>query len=249
MFRVLRVRPPNGWPAVWWELAIVALGVLISLVAQQWADGRSWSGRAEGARAALRQELTEHYTWSVEWRVVAPCMLAQIERLQQRVLASGATLEPAPIIRSGSFSAVFRPPNKEYTRSAYDSALHDGVVQRFDPVFRSELSVHYQRVGNVAAMVQENGEDYRQLFALSRPIPLDPGVRFELLRTLDRLAGRIAFMEILSGHLIGHVDRVGMAPPPHRVRSEVERFGTWQFCRDQRLPLQSWREAMTPLTN
>lgn len=249
MFRMLRVRPPNGWPAVWWELAIVSLGVLIALIAQQWADGRSWSGKTEAAQGALRQELAEHYTWSVEWRVVAPCLRAQIEQLQQRVLNSGATLAPAPVIRNGDFVSVFRPPNKEYTRSAYDTAVHDGVVQRFEPALRSELSVHYQRVENVAAMVVANGEDYRELLALSRPIPLDPSVRFELLRTLDRLAGRISFMEILAGHLVGHVSRVDMVPPPERVRREVEHFGTWQFCRDQKLPLRSWREASAPLAN
>lgn len=249
MFRLLKVRPPHGWPAVWWELAIVTLGVLIALIVQQWADARSWAGKAEDTRAALRQELAEHYAWSVEWRAATPCMLAQIERLQQRVVASGATLEPAPVFRNDSFAFVIRLPSREYTRSVYGAALADGVVQRFEPAFRNELNQHYEQVGIIAAMTQENGEDYRALFGLSRPMPLDAGVRFELLRTLDRLAGRIAFMELLSGHVIHHVEQAGMTPDPAEVRRDLARRGTFLFCREQHLPLRDLREAMRGVSN
>ena len=31
MFRLIKLNPPNGWNAVAWELAIVAIGVLIAL--------------------------------------------------------------------------------------------------------------------------------------------------------------------------------------------------------------------------
>lgn len=35
MFRLLKLKPPHGWNAVVWELAIITLGVLIALAAQQ----------------------------------------------------------------------------------------------------------------------------------------------------------------------------------------------------------------------
>jgi hypothetical protein len=35
MFTLLKLKPPHGWNAVAWELAIVTLGVLIALAAQQ----------------------------------------------------------------------------------------------------------------------------------------------------------------------------------------------------------------------
>ena len=35
MLRLLKLSPPHGWRAVLWELAIVTLGVLIALAAQQ----------------------------------------------------------------------------------------------------------------------------------------------------------------------------------------------------------------------
>lgn len=249
MFRMLRIRPPNGWAALGWELAIVVLGVLIALGAQQWADNRSWAARVDASRDALRDELAQHYRWSVEWRAVFPCMEGQIDRLQARVLASGAALDPAPVFTNAHFSFVIRLPSKEYASSVYDAALADGVAQRFEPALRRELGLHYAQVDFIEAMTRQNNADYQELFGLGRPVPLDPGVRFELLRTLDRLRGRIEYMDLLSGQLIDHIAKAGMLPPAADVRRDVERFGTYGFCRSQRLPLRPFAEAMAAVPN
>ena len=42
MFRMLRLKPPNGWHAVGWELLIVTLGVLVALGAQQLVEAINW---------------------------------------------------------------------------------------------------------------------------------------------------------------------------------------------------------------
>ncbi len=249
MFRMLTLEPPHGWRAVFWELAIVTIGVLIALGAQQWVEERSWERRVHASKAALRKELAEHYDWSVEWRTVTPCLLAKVDRLQERVLASDAKLRPAPIFSDTNFRYVIRLPSKEYARSDYDAAVADGVAQRFDPDFRGELNVHYAQTGFMGAMTRQNGDDYQELFGLSRPMPLDPGVRFDLLRTLDRVRGRIEFMDILSGQLIDHITKVGMLPSAMEARRVVERFGTYRFCKAQGLPLRSSIEAMKAVPN
>ena len=249
MFRMLKLEPPNGWRTVFWELAIVTIGVLIALGAQQWAEERSWARRVLVSKTALSKELAQHYHWSVEWRTVTPCLMAQVDRLQERVLASEATLRPAPTFTDSNFSYVIRLPSKEYTRSVYDAAVADGVAQRFDPDFRDELNLHYAQADFLEAMTRQNGGDYQELFGLSRPVPLDPGVRFELLRTLDRVRGRIEFMDLLSGQLIDHIMKVGMVPSAVDARREVERFGTYRFCTAQGLPLRTSVEAMKAVPN
>jgi hypothetical protein len=249
MFRMMKLRPPNGWPSVWWELAIVTLGVLIALGAQQWVEERNWSSRVQASQSAIRDELSEHYSWSVEWRRVAPCLLAQIERLQQRVLGSGPTLDPAPIYREALFTFVVRLPSKEYPRSVYDAALGDGVVQRFDSAFRLELNAHYAQSDLMELMTRQNDQDQHELFSLSRVLPLDPSVRADFTRRLDSLRGRVEFMDLVAGQLIDHVQRVRMVPSPAETRRQVERFGTDQFCRAQGLPLHSFARAMTAVPN
>lgn len=56
MFNMLKVSPPHGWRAVWWELGIVSLGVLIALGAEQVVQSFHWRAEVETERASLLQE-------------------------------------------------------------------------------------------------------------------------------------------------------------------------------------------------
>lgn len=250
MFRILKIRPPNGWHAVGWELAIVTLGVIIALAAQQWAEGRAWKAKAAEATAALKDEVSDHYAWSVEWRVVEPCIVAQIDRLQQRLLASDKRLAPAPVYSEPTkISYVVRLPSKEYHSVAWQAAIGDGVSSHLDPSLRKELSGHYAQVQSLVDLTEQNNVDQNRLLTLSKPLPLDPAVRFSLLQTLDELRGRTEFMGLLSGQLIDHIQREGMVPPATAARRDVVRFGTYRFCKDHGLPLRSFGEAITAIPN
>ena len=249
MFRLMRIKPPNGWAAVGWELAIVTLGVFIALAVQQWADDRDWSRRVDRATAAIGTEVADHYYWSAEWRMVSPCLLAQVDRLSERVEASGARLDPAPVVDDGTLHFVLRLPAKEYVTSAWDAAQVDGITPRLDPDVRSELNRYYEQVRRVVDHSERNGVDYRRLFVLSRPIPLDAATRFQILQTLDELRGRIQFVDLLSGQLIDRIERLHMVPSAADTRTAIDRYRTANFCREQRLPLRSLAEAMKPVAN
>jgi hypothetical protein len=60
MFRLMKIRPPNGWPTVWWELAIVTLGVLIALGAQQAVDAWQWRQKVVVVRQSMMAELANN---------------------------------------------------------------------------------------------------------------------------------------------------------------------------------------------
>ena len=250
MFRMFRLKPPNGWGAVAWELGIVTAGVLIALGVQQWADERSWKAKASQSLGAIRDELAKHYSWSVEWRVVAPCVRGQIDALQRRVEGSGSRLEPSPaypIAEYGQF--VLRMPSKDYASGAWQAAIADGVAPRFDPGLRSELIDHYMQAATVEAGGNRIDDAFTSLQTLKRPIPLDPMVRYSLLNRLDTLRGQVDFMDRQSGQLIDHIQKVAMVPNATTAKGDVERFGTFQFCRAQKLPVRSFAEAMTPVLN
>ena len=57
MFRLMKLRPPHGWPPVWWELGIVTLGVLIALAAQQMVEAVNNRRVANETRAASVRSL------------------------------------------------------------------------------------------------------------------------------------------------------------------------------------------------
>jgi hypothetical protein len=250
MFRLLKLRPPNGWNAVGWELTIVTLGVLLALGAQQWADGREWRTKATDATALLRDEVGLHYAWSIEWRMVEPCIVAQIDRLQERVLTSGDWLEPAPIYSEPNFrNFVIRLPSKEYSSNVWTATINDGVSPHLDPAIRQELSSHYVQAHFLVDMTDRNNIDSQRLLSLSRPLPLDPMVRFSLIQELDEMRGRAEFMSLLSGQMIDHLTKARMVPPTNQTRDLVSKYGTYRFCRAHGFPTRSLAAASTPVPN
>jgi len=256
MFRLLKLKPPSGWNAVAWELAIVTLGVLIALAAQQWAEERSWDRKVKATRAALRDELTEHYGYAVEFRVVYPCLKAQLDALRDRLMSSGNVLEPAPIHhedeQSGSginVDFVLRAPSKYYPSDAWEEAINDGVVQRLDPGIRRQFAGHYASLADLVRLNAANDEDAKALVALARPLPLDPAVRYALLSQIERLNGRLQWVDIQNGQVIDYIDHIGMLPAPAAARALTMRYGTYQFCKAHRLPMRSFKEAMKAVPN
>ena len=58
MFRMLKLKPPHGWNAVAWELAIVTAGVLLALGAQEFAQAVHSQSEVRETRDALDAELS-----------------------------------------------------------------------------------------------------------------------------------------------------------------------------------------------
>jgi hypothetical protein len=249
VFRLLKLKPPNGWNAVAWELAIVTLGVIIALAAQQWAEGRSWQGKVKASKVALRGELAEHYNYAVEFRVVYPCLQAQLDRLRNRVLSSGLKLEPAPTYKEPDDDYVFRIPVKLYPTDVWEEAISDGVAQRFEPALRRQLAGHYAQLGNVRDMFWANNEAEQALMVLSRPMPLDPAFRSSMVREIEQLSGRLQYLDIINGQVIDYIQRIEMVPPAREARTVTERYGTFHFCKAHRLPMRSFADAMQAVEN
>lgn len=239
------LRPPQGWPTVAWELLIVVAGVLIALGAQQLVS--DWADRRQAGRAteALRDELATHYMWSVEWRVVEPCIRAQIDRLAGRVMSSGSRLNPAPSYTEPGFDFfVLRMPSRNYQDGVWRSALVDGATGDLPAHVRNELTFHYRQVSALETMTAQNDADYQRLYSLSRPLELDPAVRASLLQQLDGLRGRAELMSFFSGQLLRHIEVVGMVPDREGVARRQRAGGTYRFCRARGFPTRSLKDAM-----
>jgi hypothetical protein len=177
-----------------------------------------------------------------------PCLISQLDRLENRLMASGDRLDPAPVYSEPAFPKfVLRIPSKEYDSNAWEAAIADGVTAHLDPALRKELSEHYQQVSVLVGMTQRNGISYGNVLAFSRPMPLDPGVRLGLMQLLDELRGRVMYMDLTSGQLIDHITRAGMVPDEKLTREAVRLSGTRLFCADQHLPMRSLKEAETPV--
>ena len=249
MFRMLKLNPPHGWRAVGWELAIVTLGVLIALAAQQWVEERSWIRKTDASIAAIKEELSDHYANAVEWRTIYPCVDAQLDRLRGRVLASGAMLDPAPVYSEPDHRFVIRFPTKEYRDAAWKGAISDGTGPRLSGSMRRALGSYYTQLGWVQDMTWASSQDGHAMMTLSQPIPLDPMARLTLLQRIDQLRGRAQFMDRRAGNLLDYIQKLAMVPPPEEAEKLVRRYGTYRFCSAQRLPMRTLAEAMTGIPN
>lgn len=249
MFRLLKLKPPHGWNAVGWELGIVTLGVVIALAAQQWAENLSWSNKVGATKRALRAELQEHYGYAVEFRAVYPCLQAQLDQLRNRVLSSRSVLEPAPVYSEESFHYVLRLPSKVYPNDAWVAAVDDGTVRSLDQPTRRLLAGHYGQLPEMAELISAMNTIEPGLVALTHPLPLDPTVRYLIVKDIEQLRGRLEYLDLINGQVIDYVTRVGMLPPARDAVAVTQRYGTYQFCKKHRLPLRPFNQAMQAVPN
>ena len=251
MFRMLKLNPPHGWRAVGWELAIVTLGVLIALAVQQWAEARSWSAKADVARKALRSELADHHGGAVEWRVVAPCINAQLDGLERRLLASGGTLDPAPLHAEDFYGEdpntfAIRTPSRPYEDSVWQATNGEGVSSFLRDDERLELGSHYNQARVNDAENEQITQLASRLLILTKSIDLDPGVKMSLLQQIEELRGHNLRMIIRTGQLVDHIVKLDMVPPRKRIEAFVAKSGTVKFCREQGHPMLPIAKALIP---
>ena len=91
MFRLMKLKPPHGWNAVGWELAIVTLGVLIALGAQQFVDGIHQRNEVAQLVGALRAELADNRSRWEHVRNSDPCTLQRLDALERWNATAPAT--------------------------------------------------------------------------------------------------------------------------------------------------------------
>ena len=88
---MFKVSPPHGWRAVWWELGVVTLGVLIALAAQQLVETLHERRVADETRAAIRAEFNDNLTSLVLRSRAAPCVAQRLREVRQIMIDWGET--------------------------------------------------------------------------------------------------------------------------------------------------------------
>jgi hypothetical protein len=239
----------QDWVAIAIEVAIVTLGVLIALAAQQWAENRARRDKMGVSMGALRDELAEHYGYAVEYRVVYPCLQAQLDRLRDRVLKSGAILNPAPTYQEEHFRYVLREPSKVYPSDAWQAAVNDGTIQRLGPLIRRALAGHYGRLPETWDITTANSASDQGFMALTHALPLDPAVRYSIIKEIEQVRGRMESMDYYNGQMIDYIQQVDMPPPAEEALKVVTRYGTYRFCKAQHLPMRTFKDAMQAVPN
>ncbi|HZW16282.1 MAG TPA: hypothetical protein VFF66_08515 [Brevundimonas sp.] len=138
-------------------------------------------------------------------------------------------------------------PNRTYEEAAWQTSISDGVNSHLDPAVRQRLDVAYTANRVLANLNSQNNAAYQRLLSLTRPLPLDPGVRFALLQDLDELRGRVELMSHSSGQSLYNWSKAGMLPASDLGRAALASSGTRAFCDAQGFPTRSADEAESPV--
>jgi hypothetical protein len=145
MFRPLRLKPPHGWDSVAWELAIVTLGVLIALAAQQLVSNITDRSIAAQTRAEVTDELNSDLMSLTLRQSIEPC----IERRLSELRAIVTQWEKTGSFETPNWVAQSTPVEVDLSR--YDAALSAGRL--------ALLSGEEQyRMGAVAARIRRYNE-------------------------------------------------------------------------------------------
>jgi hypothetical protein len=218
MFRLLRLKPPHGWNAVGWELAIVTLGVVIALAAQQAAETINQRHETAATRTAFIGEIEDSLAILELRRTAEPCVDRRLKELRAIVDQWG---------RTGSFTAprwVSQAPWFWLNNLRVDAAQSAGRLSLFS-------NEEQYRVGLVAGnirMFREIQAEESQAWSTLRMLQSGPNVLSANDRTAIRLALQDASVlnyraKIVVGQTLPIAAGYGWRPDVSRFRLLVPR--------------------------
>ena len=216
MFRLLRLKPPHGWNAVAWELAIVTIGVLLALGLQQVIEGIDERREAARTRAVLATEIEENLAILELRRLAQPCIDRRLKELRAIVDQWG---------RTGSFRTprwVSQATWFAFNTARFDAAQSAGRLS----LLSSEDQYRFGLV--VSSLRQFRDIQFRETNAWSTLRMLQSGP--DALSASDRTAIRVAlqdastlnhFAQISVGQTFPEAAGFGWRPDMTRVRERM----------------------------
>ena len=211
MFRLLRLKPPNGWHAVGWELLIVTLGVLIALAAQRVAERVRDRRIADDTRTAVTEEINQNLL-NISLRGTAePCMQRRLGELHMLVGTWG---------RTGKFETplwVAQAPRLTISLPRYEAALDAGFIALLP---REEQ----YRIGNVISSLtefQQLQEDENETWPTLRMLQdgadsLSSNDRTAVRQALQRAAALDYRARLVIRQSLPRAAALGFRPDPKR---------------------------------
>ena len=193
MFRLLKLNPPNGWNAVAWELAIVVLGVVIALGAQQAVETHRWRDEVRRTEEALTIEIAESIVHASERQMISRCLSDRLSYLIGKVSSNQGPWkgDPMPLQQTAfavkSVPAAYRTPNRKWNHNVWVSAQNGEVFSHMPRERVAGFSKIYTIMEGLRKDNEFEHQVFPQLLYLSFDTQLDGAARQQALAALGRL--------------------------------------------------------------
>lgn len=242
-------KPLHGWKEFANEIFVIVVGVLIALGFEQVVEELHWQHKVHEGEERLKGELALNYKSALYMLATAPCINAKLSLLEERLVDSGAVLDPAPREPAQSrMAALGVPPRtlniafRVMSTSVWQSLNADGTVQHMPAKLQYRLSFLSRNVENYV----EKGKSRESLEVLGLSLPLDPSAKILLATEIENNRNNINSMILSAMQVAGGVRDLGYAPSDKDVRlfMETDPAGLIRRCRAQKLPVADWRAAL-----
>ncbi|MEP6982522.1 MAG: hypothetical protein ABI853_02625 [Sphingomicrobium sp.] len=219
------INPPNGWRGFLADVAVVVIGVILALIAQEFAQSLQWQTDVAAQRGALRAMAEDNLKVIAFRRFQEPCIQRRLAELQTVFRLHH---ENRPIRFSGPIGLPYKWGSD---RSAWNIALSDASLSHMPLAERRRFGNAVNVYDNIDALMKQEYAVWLRLQPLDHP---------ELLEAEDWPLLRQAFGEedALDARINGVVDEaltsnnLGL-PVPKITHKDVPTEEEWgnAFCR------------------
>jgi hypothetical protein len=231
------------------EIVVIVVGVLIALAATHVAEEWNWSRRVDDAERQLAIDAADTFAIAAEAVASGPCLLAQLEQLRDRILASGDVLVPAPLHPGGALADfVFRAPSRPVGSTVWRALTDDGTVAHIDDWRRLRYAELDSLVDMNARLTAETDRFVGRFGVLGFPLALEPSTRLSLVEMAEEQRHRSRLHALVALQVMAAIRDLGNQPSgAHVERSVLSQSGTLAFCAQQGLPVADWQAELDKL--
>jgi len=211
MFRLTKLNPPHGWNAVAWELAIVTLGVLIALGAQQFVDGINRRSEVRQLVGGLRGELADMRARWDHVRNSDPCTVHRLDALDRWV----ATAPPDAKLPNAYRAFLWNMHTGAWDLAKTSDAMSDIPLKQ-----RLTFASLYDAINNWRQMISEENANTQALNGLLATAD-QPENRRQIAYRLSLARGFVSRRKLNYDYMFKRFDALRIAPDESQLTVQV----------------------------
>lgn len=212
-------KPVHNWREFLKEYAIIVLGVLTALFAEQTVEWLHWQGEVKVARKALAAEIGANSGYFARRLAIGPCIHRQIGEAKA-VLASLQAGAPPP-----AFTAFRDGMGSLLVDGEWQSERASQALTHFPRKELAAMSRYYGQLSDSRSWILAESDAWAQLRVLKNPpAGLGPSDFARLLGILGMAERYSTLIELNSLRLLKISDGLKIAPDP------VDRTRVKKYC-------------------
>jgi hypothetical protein len=198
-------KPPTGWNAVAWDLAIVTVGVLVALAAQQLVEGWNWRHKVETAEAAMREELlSDDGPQMVQRMAMHGCITSLLDRIRAAIEGGASRGQITNLID------LYWIDDRTYDHIALDAAQSADVASHLGQQRFVRFATAYSRMGVLEEVNHREASDWAALRAFrTTGGPVSDTERDRLLGAVEALRHDDMVMWLGSTRKVPQIRQLG----------------------------------------